>query len=223
MGVKLPLMNPSEIPNVMYGQNPYTSHVVKIPIKNAKGALAFTWALIARNQDVSVGYLPYSKENIIKQGFKFLGERYGWGHDYNGRDCTGFVGEIYKSFGLIMPRNSGQQGQGRYGINQTFILSENLNESVENKVKKILSTIEVGDLLYISGHVMMYLGDDNAEPYIIHDVKGLSYFDHDNKFYRGTLNGVSVTPLLPLQLSEEANYIDRIYNVKKIMLKEHEH
>jgi hypothetical protein len=124
-----------------------------------------------------------------------------------------------------MPRNSGQQGQGKYGINQTFTLSENLNDSVadnvENKVETILSTIEVGDLLYISGHVMMYLGSDNSEPYIIHDVKGLSYFDHDNKFYRGTLNGVSVTPLLPLQLSEKANYIDGIYNVKKIMLNEY--
>ena len=39
----------------------------------------------------------------------FLGERYGWGHRYNGRDCSGFVSEVYQSMGVQLPRNTSDQ------------------------------------------------------------------------------------------------------------------
>ncbi|GHE98620.1 C40 family peptidase [Thalassotalea profundi] len=211
MGVKLPLMSHADLKGQLYGQNPFASHVVKLPIRNKQGQLTFSLALIARSQDVNIGYLAFTKENIIKQAFKFLGERYGWGHDYNARDCTGFVGEIYKTFGILMPRNSGQQGKGRYGFNKDFDKSSSNAEKLA-----ALSQLEVGDLIYIPGHVVMFLGYEQGKPYVIHDVKGLAYFDANNQYYRGTLNGVSVTPLLPLQLSKSTSYLDRIYNIKRI-------
>ena len=213
MGVKLPLMNTNEPTKQLYGQNPFASYIVKLPVRTSKGILEFLPAMIGKSKDTNIGYLPFTKQNIIKQGFKFLGERYGWGHDYNGRDCTGFVGEIYKTFGLLMPRNSGQQGKASYGENINF----NAKSKKQDKMKAI-SQLEIGDLIYIPGHVVMYLGDDDGQPYIIHDVKGLSYYDEDNKFYQGTLNGVSVTPLLPLHLSKTTSYLDKIYNIKKIRL-----
>ena len=61
---------------------------------------------------------------------------------------------------------------------------------------------------------MMYLGHENSKPYIIHDVKGLSYIDEHGKLYSGTLNGVSVTPLLPL-----TDYVINITNIKRIRAK----
>lgn len=211
MGVKLPLVNTDDLGGELYGQNPFASHVVRMPTRNEKGRLEFSLALIAKSQDISIGYLPFTKENIINQAFKFLGERYGWGHDYNARDCTGFVGEVYKTFGILMPRNSTWQGKGQYGINVNF----NKNSTTNDKLTA-LNNLEVGDLLYIPGHVVMFLGYDQGKPYVIHDVKGMSYFDQNNQFYRGTLNGVSVTPLLPMQLSKDTSYIDRIYNIKRI-------
>ena len=47
---------------------------------------------------------------MLHQSFKFLGERYGWGHSYNARDCSGFVSEVYRSFGVQLPRNTRDQG-----------------------------------------------------------------------------------------------------------------
>ncbi len=211
MGVKLPLVKHKDTLTQVYGQNPYASHVVILPTKNEQGELAFKHALIAYNQDTRIGYLPFTEQNLINQGFKFLGERYGWGHSYNSRDCTGFVGEIYKTFGLLMPRNSAQQGKGVYGENINF----DKNTSKEEKIAAI-QQLKIGDLIYIPGHVMMYLGEDNGKPYVIHDVKGLGYINGDNQLYKGTLNGVSVTPLLDLMLSENRSYVDRIYNMKRI-------
>jgi len=211
MGVSLPLLDSSQFQGAVYGQNPYASHVVQLPVRDAVGRLSFEPALIARHHDVHYGVLPLTEKNLIAQSFKFLGERYGWGHDYNGRDCTGFVGEIYRTFGLLMPRNSGDQGSTDYGHNTRF--SE--ETSYEDK-KAALSNMAVGDLIYIPGHVMMYIGDYEGEPYVIHAVKGLAYHDEKGEFYTGTLNGVSVTPLLPLRTSESVSYLDRIYNIKRL-------
>ncbi len=211
MGVRLPIVPDANIPNQLYGQNPYSSHVVYLPTRDDTGTLHIVKAMIARSNDVHLGYLPFTPANIITQAFKFLGERYGWGHDYNGRDCTGFVSEIYQSFGIMMPRNSGAQGKSESGINFRFSETASKNEKLQT-----LSTLQVGDLIYIPGHVLMYLGEEKGIPYVIHDVKGLAYFDTKGEFYSGTLNGVAVTPLLPLQVSETKSYLESIYNIKRI-------
>lgn len=212
MGIRLPLAKRSEYSDALYGQNPFANYIVKFPVMNAEGKLAFKFVPVPRGQDVSVGYLSFTKQNLVTQSFKFLGERYGWGHDYNGRDCTGFIGEIYKSFGVLMPRNSGQQAKGEYGQNHFF--SEDASKMDKLKV---LETMQVGDLIYIPGHVMMYLGMENSKPYVIHDVKGLSFIDDRDEIYRGTLNGVSVTPLLPLKdHASSQDYVNNITNIKRI-------
>ncbi|MFC3094050.1 glycoside hydrolase [Alteromonas sediminis] len=211
MGVSLPLMNASNFKGSIYGQNPYASYVVELPVRDEQGGLTFKPALIARHHDVHKGLLPLNEKNLLAQAFKFLGERYGWGHDYNGRDCTGFVGEIYRTFGLLMPRNSGDQGSTDYGINTRF-----KDASLHTEKTAALANMAVGDLIYIPGHVMMYIGDYQGEPYVIHAVKGLGYNNDQGQFYSGTLNGVSVTPLLPLRTSQETSYLDRIYNIKRL-------
>src|SRR3546814_16455484 len=67
---------------------------------NDDGSLRIVPALLPRTADVSADYLPLTHANLIRQAFKFLGERYGWGHSYGTRDCSGFVSEVYRSFGL---------------------------------------------------------------------------------------------------------------------------
>ncbi|WP_105200821.1 SH3 domain-containing protein [Pseudoalteromonas sp. T1lg10] len=211
MGVRLALMPQEQIEHLTHGQNSFASYIVKLPVRNEDGSLAFEKALLPRSSDVSLGYLPLTRHNLIAQGFKFLGERYGWGHDYNARDCTGFVGEIYKTFGVMMPRNSSWQGKGEYGYNWRF----DDDATLEQK-QQVLAQMQVGDLIYIPGHVMMYIGDYQGQPYVIHDVKGLGYLKSDGGFYDGELNGVSVTPLLPLYLNADTSYLDKTYAIKRI-------
>jgi cell wall-associated NlpC family hydrolase len=212
MGVRLPLADPQNTTHDVHGQNPYTSYVVRLPVADGEGGLAFESALIARRHDVRRDYLPYTPANVIRQGFKFLGERYGWGHSYNARDCTGLVSEVYKAFGIIMPRNSAQQGNSPIGRNVQVPGSD----TRERRLRKI-GAMEVGDLLYFPGHVMMYIGDDDGKPYVLHDTSsGLRYVDEDGEYYEGILNGVSVTPLISLQTSEESSYVDELYAIKRI-------
>jgi len=211
MGIRVPLANPADNSNNLYGQNPYASYTVLLPLRNTAGELEIKPALIARKEDVHKGFIPFTRGNITRQAFKFLGERYGWGHSYNARDCTGFVMEIYKTFGIYMPRNTGQQGSGSFGANTRFTA-----DSSEEEKLQALKNMDVGDLIYVPGHVLMYIGDVDGEPYVIHDVSVFRYIDDNGEYYEGTLNGVSVTPLIPLYGSRESTYVEQMYNIKRV-------
>ena len=211
MGTRLPLLTPEDVDHNVDGQNPYASYVVSLPTRTEKGGLEFRPGLIPRNQDVHIGYMPYTRRNVLKQAFKFLGERYGWGHSFNARDCTGLVLEVHKTFGFRLPRNSGQQGQSEIGENLFFPPGA----SAEDKMRA-LAKAEVGDLLYSDGHVMLYIGTYDGEHYVIHDLSGAGWIDDDGEFHEGVLNGVSVTPLTRIHSSPEETYFDQMYSIKRL-------
>lgn len=105
MGNKLSIAKDNNL-FAKYNQEYY---IVKLPSRHINGALEFKYALISKNKDVRSGFLPYTRENIIKQAFKLQGDRYDWGNKYNGKDCSSFIACIYKTFGFLLPRNTGEQ------------------------------------------------------------------------------------------------------------------
>jgi cell wall-associated NlpC family hydrolase len=210
MGVRVPLatITPDQIVN---GQNPYTSWPVLLPERKSDGTLAFSPALVQRNADTASDYLTYTRANLIRQAFKFLGERYGWGHDYNARDCSGFVSEVYRSFGVLLPRNTSDQATSP-ALDRTHFEPGDSREHREAAVR----ALEVGDLVYIPGHVMMVIGRVGDVPYVIHDTNGGSWLDDAGRMHAMHLNGVSVTPLTPLRFNARERYIDRMTNIVRI-------
>jgi hypothetical protein len=211
MGQRVPVLSdwPAEKP--VNGQHPYTSHVIELPMRAADGSLHFTPALLPRTAEVAADYLPLTRANLIRQSFKFLGERYGWGHSYNSRDCSGFVSEVYRSFGVQLPRNTRDQGVSP-ALNRIAFTAHDDHE----KRLAVLRELQVGDLIYIPGHVMMVIGQDGGGPYVIHDTTGMTYRDADGTITRVHLNGVSVTPVLPLLDGKETSRVDRIYSIQRI-------
>jgi hypothetical protein len=208
MGVKLPRVRQHQ--PVIHGQNASFSYVVQLPIRQPDGSLQLVSALIARNQDVAEHYLPLTKANILGQAFKFLGERYGWGHDLNARDCSGFIGEVFRSFGFVLPRNTGTQADADFGAVQSLA-----DAALPEKQQSLLQA-QAGDLIFMPGHVMLVLGQEQGETFVIHDVAGLHYFKADGSYYDSRLNGVSITPLSPLQRNQHQSYIDGIYMLKSL-------
>ncbi|WP_074546415.1 SH3 domain-containing protein [Dyella sp. AtDHG13] len=207
MGIAVPVLSDLPPDQPVNGQSPYASYAVELPIRQADGKLAFSPALIQRNADTQDDYLPLTEANIIRQAFKFLGERYGWGHDYDGRDCSGFVSDVYRSLGVQMPRNTSKQAISPGFTHQAF----GEKDSHDARLKAAMA-LKVGDLVYIPGHVMMVIGKLDGEPYVIHDTGGISY--RDGKGLRGVkLNEVSVTPLLPLMYDDTHTYVDRMTSI----------
>lgn len=213
MGVKLPLAKSGEIPQNIYKQNPAGNYVVKVPTRNDEGKLVIDYALIPRLEDVSIGYLPYNKENIIKQAFKLQGERYGWGGMFNGRDCTAFLMDIFRTMGIKLPRNSSEQGRLAAGVFHE--MEEGM--SIEER-EKILSKLEPGTGLYMNGHAMLYLGKYKDEHYIIHDFSGFYDYDHDGKLVYYPTWEVAVTPLSIVQNTSGKTYMEALYGVRGFIL-----
>jgi cell wall-associated NlpC family hydrolase len=211
MGVRVPVLADWPADKPVNGQHPYTSHVIQLPVRRADGALELLPALLPRTADVAPDYLPYTSANLLRQSFKFLGERYGWGHSYDSRDCSGFVSEVYRSMGIVLPRNTSAQAVSpaleRIGFDD--------GDSHEKRLA-VLRTLQVGDLVYIPGHVMMVIGHDNGTTYTIHDTTGISYRGADGKVVRTPLNSVAVTPLEPLLFNSEQSTVDRITAIQRI-------
>ncbi|KRG71967.1 SH3 domain-containing protein [Pseudoxanthomonas dokdonensis] len=211
MGVRVPLIDDWPAENPVNGQLAYTSYVIRLPIRDADGRLQLVPALLPRTADVSTHYLPLTQANLISQGFKFLGERYGWGHSYNTRDCSGFVSEVYRSFGVTLPRNTSDQGVSP-ALNR-IAFDENTSHAQRMQA---IADLQVGDLIYIPGHVMMVIGKENGMTYLIHDTTGISFRDNDGNVVRRPLNAVSVTPLEPLLYNSKDSFIDHIYSIQRI-------
>ena len=211
MGVRLPLLQALPEDGLINGQHPYFGHAVELPVREADGTLSFAPALIPAAADVSADYLPLTRANLLRQAFKFLGERYGWGHSFNSRDCSGFVSEIYRSFGILLPRNTRDQSVSP-ALNRIEV---DPAMSYEDRVELLRKT-QVGDLIYIPGHVMMVIGHEDGEPYVIHDTAGMSYRDADGSVRRLVLNGVVVTPVLPMLSDDDSSTVERITNIQRI-------
>jgi cell wall-associated NlpC family hydrolase len=173
-------------------------------VRQADGSLAIRPALIRRSADTAPGYLPLTRANIIRQAFKFLGERYGWGHQFDARDCSGLVAETYRSMGLLLQHSSGLQGTSTALKHRTFTSADSHDARV-----KAVREAQVGDLVVVPGHVLMIVGHVNGEPYVIQDVPYAVFKDPATGALRRTkLNQVSVTPLLPLYADDEKTYVD---------------
>lgn len=171
MGTVLELASERELPQKINERALYDNYVVKLPIRNSDGLLDYKLVLIPASRDVNVGFLPYTRANILNQVFKLNGDRYGWGGMLNSRDCSEYVVEVYKSFGLNLPRNtSGQEKVPSKKADLTDL-------SIESKYK-MLDNVAPGSTLHFDGHVMFYIGKSNGRYYVISALGAFSEYDN---------------------------------------------
>ena len=211
MGVRVPRVAwPGDVP--LNGQIPAYGHVVELPVRAADGGLSFAPASIPHAADVHEDLLPHTRATLIRQAFKFLGERYGWGHAYNARDCSGFVSEIYRSVGVLLPRNTSAQATST-ALNRIEVPTD----MPYAQRLQLLREADVGDMVFVPGHVMMVIGHVDGEPWVIHDTAGTYLRGDDGAIRRVPLNGVVVTPTTPLLADADgAPMIDRITNLQRV-------
>ncbi|OHC43098.1 MAG: NlpC-P60 family protein [Rhodanobacter sp. RIFOXYA1_FULL_67_6] len=211
MSTRVPLASGLAPDQPVNGQTAYAAYTLELPWRDAAGKLQFSPALLQKNTDTASDYLPLTPANIIRQAFKFLGERYGWGHSYDGRDCSGFVSDVYRSMGVQMPRDTSKQSISPALEHRLFTDKDSREARI-----KAAHALQVGDLVYIPGHVMMVIGQLHGQPYVIHDVGGMSYRKADGGKAHVKLNAVSVTPLLPMLFNDKQTFVDRMTSIVRI-------
>ena len=147
-----------------------------------------TTEVTIKNTDAVKGYMPFTQANVIAQSLKFQGEKYGWGHSNNTRDCSGFIRDVYRSFGVKMARNASAQETDVVGKKVNF-----KNAGGNSAKEKLLKKQNPGSALYMPGHTVMYLGvNEQGIPMMVHSY---GYHYVNGKRVSPFINAVSSTRL----------------------------
>lgn len=122
---------------------------------------------VDRDHRISVGPLPFTRERVLRQAFQLLGSRYGWGDMGGTRDCSRFMMDLFATFGLIFPRNSGMQAiAGNARIDVSGLDEHQKMEAIEQAARTAVV------LLYMKGHIMLFLGRDGDHLHALHQFSG---------------------------------------------------
>lgn len=184
MGTRLPLAPEGTTADNAASDN---CHVVLLPLRDENGQLETAAARIPVQEEVTVGALTFTSENLLRQAFRLLGCRYGWGGTADGWDCSSICQDIYRTMGLFLPRNSGDQAGLPGALTVAGI------GAVEKQA--LLSAQLPGAMAELPGHQTMYIGDHNGESYVIHATAGV--YDREGHFYNA--NSVIVSSVEALR------------------------
>jgi len=203
MGCRLPFLAQCETSSIQ----------VLAPVRRDDGWCGFE-ALYVPSDDVHQGYLPYTPRTALTQAFKLLNAPYGWGGMHGEQDCSRFVQEVFASMGIMLPRNSAQQGKvGR--LMGSFSSAQKLPER-----QSILSNETLGGIttLQFPGHIMLYIGSVDSVPYAIHDLfaytEPADTADNDERLV--PINKVVVSSLMIGDGTKKGPFIMRLGTVREV-------
>lgn len=185
MGTVLRRIPMEEYDPLVTGRAAVHNYPVWLPIRQADGSYGRTMALISQNESVSEGYLPLTTNNILRVAFSMLGDTYGWGSMLDSVDCSAYVRDIYKCFGLNLARNTTWQSA-------MPVYKVDVGDMDTEEKKAVLDTLPAGAALYFNGHTMIYLGKSDGQYYVISSVSTVRDYDSDSRL---RLRSVSINSL----------------------------
>lgn len=130
--------------------------------RGKEGQLVPVTATLPNDDDkYSLGFLHYTRHNIIKQSFRFIGTPYGWGGLQDAVDCSAMIERVYRTVGIELPRDADEQEETA-GVRLVM-------EGLDNDARSaMMAALLPGDALFMPGHALIYLGKTQDIPYAIH-------------------------------------------------------
>ncbi|MBP5778761.1 MAG: C40 family peptidase, partial [Campylobacter sp.] len=123
------------------------------------------------SNDASKFPAKLNNENLQILTNSLISQSYGWGGTSFLRDCSLMTKDFLANFGIWLPRNS--KAQSNAGLK--YELSEFSNTEKLEFIKT--QGIAYRTILYLSGHIMLYVGEINGEVAVLHSVWGLRTID----------------------------------------------
>ncbi len=135
--------------------------------------------------------LAFNSSNINKISTSIIDEPYGWGGLKSHRDCSAFTKDFFTPFGIYLKRNSyGQTQRGKYISLKDLSDEEKKKEIAKNGVPFLT-------LIYLKGHIMLYIGQKDNEPLVFHNVWGIKTLEKDGEYGRFIIGRAVITTLNP--------------------------
>lgn len=151
-----------------------TSDWVKIKIDNDEGYISRQYVKLSFELNKAITFeegdivgVSGTRNRLVAFAKKYLGGRYVWGGTTLGKgvDCSGFTQQVYKNFGISIPRTSGSQASSGTTIKA--------------------SNVKPGDLVFYGNggginHVAIYIGNGQ----VIHASTARTGIKISNMYYR---------------------------------------
>ena len=155
--------------------------------------------------------LAFNSENRIKIAKQLIDEPYGWGGLLNNRDCSSFTQDYFATFGKFLHRNSkAQLSNGKY-----FDMSKLTNNEKKEFMKN--NGVPFSTLVYLKGHIMLYIGIKENEPLVLHNMWSVRLKDSNGRKYRHIIGKATVTTLEPgkgiKDFDEDTNILNKIQGI----------
>ena len=163
------------------------------------------------NDEVESMPLTFNSENRIKIAKQLIDEPYGWGGLLNNRDCSSFTQDYFATFGKFLHRNSkAELSNGKY-----FDMSKLTNNEKKEFMKN--NGVPFSTLVYLKGHIMLYIGIKENEPLVLHNMWSVRLKDSNGRKYRHIIGKATVTTLEPgkgiKDFDEDTNILNKIQGI----------
>lgn len=156
-----------------------------VPVRLHDGAAKFKTAIINENEFPMFPLKP-TQRNFSTVITNLLERPYGWGGLYSYNDCSQELQSIFTTFGIWLPRNSASQ----YPMGKILDLSDLDTEGRINGL--IQHGRKLVTLVYIKGHIMLYIGNFQNSPWVHNNIWGLRPADSS---YRSVIGQSSLIPI----------------------------
>ena len=164
--------------------------MVNVPVRRADGYADTTRVTLVDGQAV-IKPLPVLPKLMAVIGNEMMGQPYGWGGQDENRDCSSTLRDLYTPFGIWLPRNS--SAQARSGRFQSL---EDLTP--ESKERTVLNSgTPFMTLLWMKGHVGLYVGKYKGKAAFFHNVWGVRVDEGPGEDDRHVIGRCVVTSLEP--------------------------
>lgn len=137
-----------------------------VPVRDTQGRAVAVASPVAAS-DAVLKPIPLTPEAVARLGNVMMGQPYGWGGYLQDRDCSQAMRDLFVPFGLWLPRNSSAQAKAWRFV--SFVkASPSGKESVIEE-----EGVPFATLLWLPGHITLYLGTYKGQPVMFHDMWGI--------------------------------------------------
>ncbi|MEM7436475.1 MAG: NlpC/P60 family protein [Myxococcota bacterium] len=155
--------------------------------------------------------LPMTRRAVLTEAFSMLGEPYGWGGRDGGYDCSRFLLELFRRFGVELPRHSARQAlAGTFSIDVSGV-----SDRGDKRLLLEAAARHGATLMQFPGHIMLYLGTtEEGVPMAIHAFS--EYLTRCDDGVNETVNRVDRIAVSDLSLGEgssRGDFLDRVTRI----------
>lgn len=150
--------------------------LIVVPVRKTNGQFATETAWLEKDADVHVGYLPYTRRNIVETAFKLLDDPYDWTGAWYGRNHETAYTDVFACFGFELPHRDPLFTF--FGDDETVVLPD---AGKKEQFRIMLSHEPFVTLQSCGRHAQLFLGEYNGEP-IVFDMHGYGYDENGTRY-----------------------------------------